>query len=231
MVLSKALIITVIIIYLIALITLLIVVIRELNIERTLTVMGTSPYYKEIQVLNKNIGFRKIDKKFKYVSYHLNTKRQFDNYSFENGCIQYITNCRYTFENIVNSIEYNRKVYNDYIKAFKAIKHTDSKELARQNKMSLKRYVNIEYKLASIYCCKPVMDYAIKISVFYTSPQGRNSYQKYYVFSYAFIKKTIESINESSTNKSSKTIHKNINSTSTEQSKVINSIDDLEEIY
>lgn len=227
----------------IALIIILIIILVKIDKAKTDRVRKTSPYFRKILELNNKTSFKTISGSFTRVSNTLSTKRQFDNFNYIKKCDEYIADYLEQFIHIVDGIEYNKKAYKEYSEAFRALKHTDSVELAKQNKMSLASFVKRETKLATAEYIKPVMDYTVTVLASYTSPKGRNSYSWSNSFDYNYIKQTVTlyrpkpvtlSKNENESNKTKTIVNKNnTNYRSTRSpriSKPINSIDDLEEI-
>lgn len=145
----------------IALIIILIIILVKIDKAKTDRVRKTSPYFRKILELNNKTSFKTISGSFTRVSNTLSTKRQFDNFNYIKKCDEYIADYLEQFIYIVDGIEYNKKAYKEYSEAFRALKHTDSVELAKQNKMSLASFVKRETKLATAAYIKPVMDYTV----------------------------------------------------------------------
>lgn len=224
-----------------------ITVIAMIESSKNRKVRENSPYYLKIKSISENTHFRVVNMLYASDSNSVNSKRKFDTFNYSRRCTNYILNNKSTFINIVSSVEYNKKTLADYKKNIKSVPHTNDEELAKKIKLSLKSIRRRETKLVKEVIKVPVVDYQIKIKASYTSPKGRNSYAKTMVFSFGFIKEVVESISFSD-RITPTDLHKTPNFTqpkekvpstpkqdnrptnSPKPSKVIRSIEDLEEI-
>lgn len=218
--------IMVIILMVFVLIIAIIGVIAAINYNKNERVKKVSPYYLAIVNLNNTTNFMNVNKNYSYYKQSLNSKKQFDNFNYPKRCSEYIKCNLAAFREIVYSIEYNRRIYNEYCNSFKNIRHTSDMALAKAIKMSLDSMIKRETKLALAIKKNVIRDYSITVSASYTSPKGRNSYSSNKTFDYNFIKEVVDSLDHNIKSKASS----NTKPKTTNNNKTTNSIDDLEEI-
>ena len=175
----------------VAVIVFLVVFFSVLNKKKNERVLATSPYIKEIQNINKRYVFKSLQTTYETKTFHLNSKRAFDTfdlYKKRNGYIEY--NLSF-YQQVVQKINYNIALNNEYRKELASLKVTNDEELAKDNKMSLDSYNKRETKLGSKLEQHPQMSYILRIQWEYTSPAGRNHYSNYRDFQFVDIKNVV----------------------------------------
>lgn len=175
----------------IALIVFLAVFFAILNAVRNNRVMKSSPHIKKLIEINRNYNFRNISKTNEVTTFHLNSKRAFENFNYLKKIGEFIRENLSHFLRIVENVEYNIELLKKYKEELNAIPLTTDDELAKANKMSLKSYNARERKLAARITKKPTTTYSFRMYWEYTSPAGRNHYEYHCDFSYSEIKNIV----------------------------------------
>lgn len=152
-------------------------------------VKNNSKCYSEIINYNNTQFFKNIRNHFSY-SADCNSKKQFDSFNVNNYIISLINDDKQFFINLINDISGNRLLYQRYLDNFnKILYETDyNYEQAVQGKLiSVNSFRNIEIKECNKCKLVPITDFTIEIIVDYTSPQGRNHYEKKYKLNYCHL--------------------------------------------
>lgn len=171
---------------LVATISFLIVIIIIFYNVRVSFVKNNSRCFKEIINYNSLQKFKDIRNAYSFCS-NCNSKKQFDNFNIDTYTISLINSDKQFFINLINDISGNRLLYNKYLEQFNKILYdTDfNYEQAVQGKlMSPNTFRDIEIKECNKCKLSPITDFSIEIIVDYTSPQGRNHYEKKYHLNY-----------------------------------------------
>ena len=93
------------------------------------------------------------------------------------------------FENIVNTISFNKKEYNTYIKQVEEIKSEVTEEFCQSFNFSLSKFIRYEDMLfKNNVLPEPQTNVFVHCTLTYSSPQGRNHYSKQYSYCYTEIK-------------------------------------------
>ena len=147
-------------------------------------VKQNSPMYKSIKELNGNYDFdRKTCKNHHYHEY-LNSKRQLDNFNYENWIYQKMNEESEFFDNFEKIYENNLKKYNKYSSEYALLKNfrkeieIESLELDYETFNYIEREIFNENKQSAI--TKP----SISLEISYTSPSGRNHYSANNTYTY-----------------------------------------------
>ena len=175
----------------IAVVVFLVVFFAVLNAIKNKRVMESSLYIKKAIEINRNYNFRDISKSFETTTYHLNSKRTFENFNYIKKIGEFVRENHSHFLRIVENIEYNTELLKKYKEELNTIPLTSDEELAKANKMSLKSYNAREKKLVSRMIKKPITSYSFRLYWEYTSPAGRNHYEYHCDFSYSEIKNLV----------------------------------------
>lgn len=193
----------------IVLITILIVAIFAVKAYRQRREVNTETYirkhskrYLAAVSLRNNSGFDYSIKGGYTTYYHFYKKPEFDRFTSDAALISMILKHDF-FEDIIDGTLENQRV--SKIEAFqKGIENLPpimqcSKEIAKENKLSYKKYCDIEEKLCSEQIVFPVSDPKFLVKNEYTSPKGRSVLHSAYGYTFdAVLKMTIriKEINE-----------------------------------
>ena len=169
----------------------LIVFFSIFNSVRNKRVLSSSPYIKSIREINKKYGFQVLANTYETKTFHLNSKRAFDNFDYYKRRSEFFIDNLYHFQGIVEKIDFNISSYKQYREELVSIPLTNDAELAKMNKMSLKAFNSREKKLANKMIKIPQMNYSLRIQWEYTSPAGRNHYSFYRDNTYEDIKSIV----------------------------------------
>ena len=130
---------------------------------------------KALREINSRYQFdQKIEEQYEHWVY-LKTKQQYDQFSFE----RYMRGMMETnFENHEKLIQYNRKQMQRYQSELSALPDYMSAQDARRNKVPYSFCKRVERKLSENELKNAVVSPNFLCIACYTSPQGRNAYQK-----------------------------------------------------
>ena len=176
----------------IAIIVFLIIFFAVLNSIKNKRVLSSSTYIKQIETINKQYKFFVIKNTFETKTFHLNTKRAFDNFDYYKKRSEYFRDNLSYFQQVVEMIDSNNLLYRKYKDDLNSASLTTDPELASANKMSLKSFNAREKKLGERMFKRPQTTYSFRIYWEYTSPAGRNHYSLYHDCSLLDIKNTIQ---------------------------------------
>lgn len=173
---------------------------RNLNDEKFYNykkiVIKSSSLYKSITNLNDEYSFEYDKFGRKNYTYNLNSKRALDNYDFDKSLANIINERLFYYTNLKENYENNLKLYDEYSKRYNEIKQFTN----RKNFEKLK--INIDYEIFNyienylyIYSKKNNIEIpSLKIVITYTSPTGRNHYERDELYIYSEIIKMVEDI-------------------------------------
>lgn len=141
-------------------------------------ILEKSQRVKELLDLNETIHFKKVLPR--YSNLHVcNSKRQLDNLSLDDYLIALIDSNELSYRDIIETIVFNRREYNNYIKQSKTIKSTATEDFCKQFKFTLSKFQRYEERVFKHKLLKkPQFDIEIYCKATYTSPKGRNYYWK-----------------------------------------------------
>ena len=155
-------------------------------------VFRNSPYLNAIREINEKYNFYNIYPKMDYVSFGLDSKRQFDNFNYLKTGSDYIIKNAAKYEPIIEKITYNIEQLPAYKQEIDALSYTNSKEVASKFKMKPKQFVEREKLFGPSFIKRPITNYTIEIRWRYTTPRYRNTYTDKHQFGFSFIKKLLE---------------------------------------
>lgn len=153
----------------------LIVVLVETRRERI--VRKTSKRIKNLNDVNERYKFHEDVKETYAYEINLPSKAKFDRYEMTR-LFDSVAWFKEEARIDAGKICQNRKLYEDYKKEVDAIQSEISKEEAENLHIPLKSYVRVEERLFQAGTQKPIVSGRLVCTAKYTSPQGRNSYQK-----------------------------------------------------
>lgn len=156
-----------------------------------------SPLYLTIQELNSKYNFYKAEPIY-VKNIALKSKRSLDNFNIEHYFFEELENDLDNYINLIKTIEQNKILYDEYMGFYKSIESYTSIEEFRNNikpKISYKSFRNCEKQLyKDLLIERPVCEMTINIIVSYTSPTGRNHYERATLYKHNQIKKFINTI-------------------------------------
>ena len=165
-----------------------IIVFAIVNHVRNQRVLASSPYISSILETNKNYHFECFFGSNEEVTFHLGSKRSFDNFSSLKKRDEVFKNRLNHFQSVVQKIDYNINTMAAYKRAIAEIPPTKDAAFAKKMGMSLQSYQSRELKLSQKFLLQATTDYKLTIRWEYISPAGRNHYSGHRVFPYADIK-------------------------------------------
>jgi hypothetical protein len=154
-------------------------------------VMKISPYYNSIVKLNSETKFNDIAKPDFIKTFYLKSKRTFDVFDVSKNATNYMKENSSYFQDQICRVEQNQELKREYDRAISAIPHTSDVLVAKQAKISLKSFVKREERLAQKIILHPCVDYQLTIDYQYTSPAGRNHYERTAKYSLTEIKAVV----------------------------------------
>ena len=138
--------------------------------------------------LNQEFSFFDDIKRLTY-STQTNTKSQFDKFVFESYLQRIILEEQELFDRQINHVEKNLSIYKIYSEKVECISKENVGEDARKCHLSIEKFVSIENKLIEKRKHHSTLDFSVECTVTYTSPKGRNHYEKDRFYSYEQVRK------------------------------------------
>lgn len=157
----------------------LIIFFSILNKKKNDRVLLASSYIKKIKEINKEYVFQTLTSVSDTKTFHLNSKRAFDNFDFYRRRNEFIKDNIIYYQQVVQKINTNVSLFSDYKTELSMVRTTSDESLAKENKMSLKSFKKREIKLGRKMIKCPQTTYSLRIKWEYTSPAGRNHYSYY----------------------------------------------------
>lgn len=151
-------------------------------------VFEKSQRVKALLALNRSMHFRTIQSRYSN-QHSCNSKRQLDNLSIDDYLRALIDSDELFYRNIIETISFNRREYDNYMRQAQAIVSSATEDYCRSFRFTLTKFQKYEERIFKKKLLrKPQWDVAIYCKVTYTSPQGRNHYWKEETFSYDDLK-------------------------------------------
>lgn len=133
---------------------------------------------KALREINSRYQFdQKIEEQYEHWVY-LKTKQQYDQFSFERYMRGMMETNFENHEKLIRQIQYNRKQMQRYQSELSALPDYMSAQDARRNKVPYSFCERVERKLSENELKNAVVSPNFLCIACYTSPQGRNAYQK-----------------------------------------------------
>ncbi len=133
---------------------------------------------KALREINSRYQFdQKIEEQYEHWVY-LKTKQQYDQFSFERYMRGMMETNFENHEKLIRQIQYNRKQMQRYQSELSALPDYMSAQDARRNKVPYSFCKRVERKLSENELKNAVVSPNFLCIACYTSPQGRNAYQK-----------------------------------------------------
>jgi len=167
----------------------LIVVLDTINKSK---VLKTSKKIQELIELNKLFLFYSMSKVMIY-PYNCPSKKAFDTFRHNDFFLILLSDNRDSFNYLLQRIEHNRTEYEAYKVRYSSIRSYATEDLCTSIGLSLEKYLQYENDLfKKMLLPTPTLDVAFTLRISYTSPKGRNSYVKDYLYYYSNIKALID---------------------------------------
>ncbi len=163
----------------------------------TKIVRAHSERLRELQALNHRTLFYGGDKKEYAYSQSCHSKRQFDNWAMEEYLIAVLDENREEITTRLYEIDCNRRHYAGYLKETELLLSRISIEECQKWKIPYGVFLYIEKRLfKKDILKKPQSDIYATCRVSYTSPQGKNHYEKEEKYEYAQLKNYYDRLGE-----------------------------------
>ena len=134
---------------------------------------------RELKGLNQRTMFYGGEKKTYEYHQPCNSKRQLDNLEMEEYLISVLDENKDDFTGKVQEIQYNRHNYTAYLRESELIVPMATKEDCAKWKIPFKTFLRRERRLfKKALLPKPLTEISVHLKVSYTSPQGKNYYEK-----------------------------------------------------
>ena len=148
-------------------------------------VKNKSIYYKDMSTLKKNSKYYKINPVY-YHYIRLDSKRKFDNYDLKVGFRDLINRKTEYLKNIKLKADFNKKFMGQYYTDVEEIKMKRSSDGLPKTLIPNFIFIYIEDKIIKRVTIKDIVLYPyIRVYKKYTSPAGRNNYERYYDYSFS----------------------------------------------
>ena len=151
----------------------------------------SSPFLKKLKEINSKYSFSTISPKQDRKVFHLNTKRQFDNFDYGRKCDAFIKEYSYKYSPMVEKAERNKRLLSSYKEEIKQAKQLTTRESVAATNIKYESYIKRENKIASRMYKNPDTLFSIYFEWEYTSPAGRNHYSCHCTYSYDSIKRLV----------------------------------------
>ena len=152
------------------------VLVRRKNIK---IVQKHSLRLRELKALNQRTMFYGGEKKSYEYHQACSSKRQFDNVEIEEYLIAILDENKEDFTSRLAEIKFNKKNYAAYLREGDLIISKATKEECALWKIPFKTFRRLEKRLfKKALLKKPLMEISARLQMSYTSPQGKNHYEK-----------------------------------------------------
>lgn len=169
----------------IEIIVLIWLVIIFIHYKKVVFVKANSQCYKLITTYNSSIQFKKIEKTIRYCK-ECSSKNKLENFNLDTYMLSLIEENPIYYNDLIESLMYNRQTYEGYVVGFNRILNEKSYEYKVKKRFSFvstASFRKIECKECERIKLKPpTIDFTIQVTIFYTSPQGRKSYTHTFSF-------------------------------------------------
>ena len=173
----------IIVAFLIFVIAICVSISHTVDIEREKFVRKHSTKLKEIEKLNEEYKFL-VFNNYSY-SYVWNSKKQFDRFYLSFEIIsKTFDNHKKEIDDVIYKTTANINLYSKYIAEINKIKNTDFKNVPKKIYINETKFKEIENTLFAPKIQKPKLDCCVSIYSSYTTPRGRNHYQKERKYNY-----------------------------------------------
>ena len=167
-------------------------------------VKATSAYYRDLQSLNNQYCFYSDFPLNRTLLAKVDSKQKFDTYNFDELLERHLRSSMSQYAVIMQHVESNQKMYQTYLQRVGRLHSSVTNEQAISYKIPLSTYQMLEHKLVQDGRLEPKTSMRIICKVSYTSPRGKNSYQKEKSYGLSDIKAHYQSVETQLKNQSAK---------------------------
>ena len=162
------------------LISIIIIIYFYLINRKQKLVMESSVYYHEVKDLNNRYSFHEdiFDAGVYDFTYEFTTKQKYDRYSLEDVMDILLQDKLLEFERAIQSVDENKESFQKYCIELDGFHSEMTEEECRLYKIKYSWYLKTEQKLVENIIKKPVLAIEVDCRKEYTSPAGRNHYEK-----------------------------------------------------
>lgn len=165
------------------------------DIKRTEKVKDTSVLLKELNRLNRGTYFYLCNGEYTQ-SREMPSKAAYDRYSCDQLRDEILLDPDDSIHRLLEQIKENREQYDIYVSQVGQLQSMITEDEAKRLKVSYKKYLEIEKALFEEQKLKPALDMELICVVKYTSPAGRNHYEKSYAYSYVDVLLRLQELQE-----------------------------------
>lgn len=163
-----------------------------LNKRTKKIVLENSEKIKTLKELNNNFSYDSIMPSYTYYAF-CNSKRSLERYSIYEFFVSTVQKNKDTFYRVINVITSNIEKYNLYTSLIKNIRSTITEEKCKELKINMNKFLKYEDKyFKDLIRSKPITYVSINCHASYTSPAGRNHYDKYITYNFNDLKEVYE---------------------------------------
>lgn len=169
----------------------LVIVLAIYNGVQNKKVEQSSPFLNKLKEINSRYNFSTISPKQDRKVFHLNSKRQFDNFDYVRKCDAYVKEYSYKYSPMVEKAERNKRLLVTYKEEIKQAKQLTTRDIVAATNMKYESFIKREDKLASKMYKNPDVLFSIYFEWEYTSPAGRNHYSYHCTYGYDSVKRLV----------------------------------------
>lgn len=156
-------------------------------------VFDTSERLKILDGINKKYSFYKVTNAVTH-EVRCKSKREFDRCDYIKRTKIFLLNNQERVFEWMSQVQDNRRKYPEYVKEINACQTKITVENCKKLHISYNKYIAVERKLFLEAVQKPVMEMCLTVCVYYTSPQGRNSYSGKQIYNENQIRNLLEDV-------------------------------------
>lgn len=156
--------------------------------QQNAVVRATSAYYRDLQSLNNQYSFYSDFPLNRTLLARVDSKQKFDAYNFDELLERHLRSSMSQYTVIINHVESNQKMYQTYLQRVRQLHSSINNEQAISYKIPLSTYQMLEHRLVQDGRLEPKTSMRIICKVSYTSPRGKNRYQKEKSYGFSDIK-------------------------------------------
>lgn len=161
-----------------------------------------SSHLKKLRKLNDKYSFFKIQRTHTY-HFTLETKAKYDNFDPKRHMQDLIYENMDQYQELISQVRENRIRYGEYIEELEDHPEKAIRRDARLCGLSVKKYRKVEDRLLEKEQQTPRTSTSASCIVSYTSPQGRNHYEKEYDFDYDEVVELLDEVSGRDSRKAS----------------------------
>lgn len=145
-------------------------------------VMQNSTRIRELKEINAVTKYSTLVSDY-YESYRSKSKNQFDKFDLYSYMIDCISERENFYNSIISCVEFNRNQYSKYKNIISKIDATVD-DCIKKLKIKKEIFLKYEEQIFNNLIQKPILDTTVHCCVYYSSPKGRNHYNREYKCNY-----------------------------------------------